>query len=89
MKKSKKFGLGDVRSVFFVEHCALRHYCSKGFALLPFKNGVKIAAIEGVAPSIDHHPVPKGRGVPAVVSEPVEASQSRQGTPEVPETDFG
>ena len=50
--------------IFFVLHFALRHYCSKGFALLPFKNGVKIAAIEGVAPSIDHHPVPKGRGCP-------------------------
>ena len=35
--------------IFFVLHFALRHYCSKGFALLPFKNGVKIAAIEGVA----------------------------------------
>ena len=48
--------------IFFVLHFALRHYCSKGFAiLLPFKNGVKIAAIEGVAPSIDHHPIPKGQ----------------------------
>ena len=34
---------------------------SKGFALLPFKNGVEIAAVEGVAASIDRHAVPKGQ----------------------------
>ena len=33
---------------------------SKGFALFPFKNGVEIAAVEGVAASIDRHAVPKG-----------------------------
>ena len=31
---------------------------SKGFALFPFKNGVEIAAVEGVAASIDRHAVP-------------------------------
>ncbi len=61
---------------------------SEGFALLPFKNETKIAAIESVAASIDHHPVPKGGGVPAVLTEPVEVSQNRQGTSEAPETDF-
>ena len=35
---------------------------SKGFALLPFKNEVDIAAVEGVAASIDRHDVPKGQG---------------------------
>ena len=44
---------------------------SKGFALFPFKNGVEIAAVEGVAASIDRHAVPKGQ---TVVLEPVEAS---------------
>ena len=34
---------------------------SKGFALFPFKNGVEIAAVEGVAASIDRHAVPKGQ----------------------------
>ena len=61
MKKINIFGLGDVRGDFF--RAALCS-SSQGFALLPSKNGVKIAAIEGVAPSIDHHPVPKGRGCP-------------------------
>ena len=37
---------------------------SKGFALLPFKNGVEIAAVEGVAASIDRHAVPKGQECP-------------------------
>ena len=55
---------GMLGVTFFVLHFALRHYCSKGFALFPFKHGVKIAAIEGVTPSIDHHNVPKGRGCP-------------------------
>ena len=44
---------------------------SKGFALFPFKNGVEIAAVEGVAASMDRHTVPKGQ---TVVLEPVEAS---------------
>ena len=37
---------------------------SKGFALFPFKNGVEIAAVEGVAASIDRHAVPKGQKCP-------------------------
>ena len=41
---------------------------SKGFALFPFKNGAEIAAVEGVAASIDRH------ASPAVVLEPAEAS---------------
>ena len=55
---------------------------SKGFALFPFKNGVEIAAVEGVAASIDRH------AAPAVVLEPAEASESRQGTPLSPECIF-
>ena len=50
---------------------------SKGFALLPFKNGVEIAAVEGGAASIDGHAVPKGQewscrdpGTGGVVLEP-------------------
>ena len=37
---------------------------SKGFALFPFKNGVEIAAVEGVAASIDRHAVHKGQKCP-------------------------
>ena len=37
---------------------------SKGFALLTFKNGVEIAAVEGGAASIDGHAVPKGQDWP-------------------------
>ena len=37
---------------------------SKGFALLTFKNGVEIAAVEGGAASIDGHAVPKGQEWP-------------------------
>ena len=37
---------------------------SKGFALLPFKNEVEIAAVEGGAASIDGHAVPKGQEWP-------------------------
>ena len=55
---------GSVRCLHFV----LRYYCtvslSKGCALLPFKNGVEIAAVEGVAASIDRHAVPKGQEWP-------------------------
>ena len=50
---------------------------SKGFALLTFKNGVEIAAVEGGAASIDGHAVPKGQewscrdpGTGGVVLEP-------------------
>ena len=47
---------------------------SKGFALLPFKNGVEIAAVEGVAASIDRHASPKcpccGPGTGGGVLEP-------------------
>ena len=72
MKKSKFLVRGMLGMIFFraprlravpALRSSLLQY-SKGFALLPFKNGVKIAAIEGVAPSIDHHPVPGGRGCP-------------------------
>ena len=70
-EKIEIFGPGNVGDDFF-RAARLRAVpafrpsllLSKGFALLPFKNGVEIAAIEGVAPSIDHHPVPKGRGCP-------------------------
>ena len=37
---------------------------SKGFSLLPFRNEVEIAAVEGVAASIDRHAVPKGQECP-------------------------
>ena len=37
---------------------------SKGFALLPFKNEVEIAAVEGGAASIDGHAVSKGQEWP-------------------------
>ena len=44
---------------------------SKGFALFPFKNGVEIAAVEGVAASIDRHAVPCcGPGTGGGVLEP-------------------
>ena len=82
MNKSKNLVWGMLGVIFFVEHCALRHYCSKGFALLPFKNGVKIAAIEAVASSIDHHPVPKGLGCPC------RGHGTGGGTSDAPETDF-
>ena len=36
----------------------------KGFVLLPFKNGVEIAALEGVAASIDRRAVPKAQECP-------------------------
>ena len=36
----------------------------KGFALLPFKNGVEIAAVESGTASIDGHAVPKGQEWP-------------------------
>ena len=51
---------GSVRCL----HFALGYYRSKGFALLPFKNGVKIAAVKGVVASIDRHAVPKGQKCP-------------------------
>ena len=37
---------------------------SKGFALLPFKDGVQIAAVEGGAASIDGRAVPKCQECP-------------------------
>ena len=37
---------------------------SQGFALLTFKNGVEIAAVEGVAARIDGNAVPKGQEWP-------------------------
>ena len=56
MKKSKFFVRGMLGVIFFVP--ALRSSLllySKGFALLPFKNEVEIAAVEGGAASIDGH----------------------------------
>ena len=57
-------------------HFVLRYYCA-GFALLTFKNGVEIAAVEGGAASIDGHAVPKGQewscrdpGTGGVILEP-------------------
>ena len=47
---------------------------SKGFALLPFRNGVEIAAVGGVAASIDHHAVPKGQEWSCHDPETVESS---------------
>ena len=46
---------GSIRPLHFV----LRYY-SKGFALLPFRIRVEIAAVEGGAVSIDRHAIPKG-----------------------------
>ena len=64
----KTFGTGNVGDDFF-RAARLRAVpafrpsllLGKGFALLPFKNGVDIAAVEGVAASIDRHGVPKGQ----------------------------
>ena len=62
------FGPGDVGGDFFrasqlravlVLRSSLLLY-SKGFALFPFKNRVEIAAVEGVAASIDRHTVNLG-----------------------------
>ena len=38
---------------------------SQEFALLPFKNEVEIAAVEGVVASIDRHTVPEGQVEPS------------------------
>ena len=81
-EKIKIFGPGDVGGDFFraprlravpALRSSLLQY-SKGFALLPFKNGVEIAAVEGGAASIDGMLSPKARSGPAVILEPVEAS---------------
>ena len=56
---------GMLGVIFFVP--ALRSSLllySKGFALLPFKNEVEIAAVEGGAACIDGHAVPKGQEWP-------------------------
>ncbi len=37
---------------------------SQEFALLPFKNAMEIAAVEGVVASIDRHAVPEGQEYP-------------------------
>ena len=73
MKKSKFLVLGMLGTIFSccaapcgacISSFATTQTVSKGFALLPFKNGVDIAAVEGVAVSIDRHGVPKGQGCP-------------------------
>ena len=79
MKKSKFLVRGMLGVIFScsVAPCgactsffALLLY-SKGFALFPFKNGVEIAAVEGVAASIDRHAVPCcGPGTGGGVLEP-------------------
>ncbi len=51
---------GSVRVPAFLPSLLL----SKGFALLPFKNEVEIAAVEGGAASIDGDAVPKGQECP-------------------------
>ena len=72
MKKSKFLVRGMLRVIFFraprlravpALRSSLLLY-SKGFALLPFKNEVEIAAVEGGAASIDGHAVPKGQEWP-------------------------
>ena len=73
------FGSGDVGGDFFraprlravpALRSSLLLY-SKGFALFAFKNGVEIAAVEGVAASIDRHAVPCcGPGTGGGVLEP-------------------
>ena len=65
MKRSKFLVRGMLGVIFFVP--ALRSSLllySQGFALLTFKNGVEIAAVEGVAAHIDGHAVPKGQEGP-------------------------
>ena len=79
MHKCKNFGPGDVGGDFFraprlravpALRSSLLLY-SKGFALFAFKNGVEIAAVEGVAASIDRHAVPCcGLGAGGGVLEP-------------------
>ena len=78
-EKIEIFGPGDVGGDFFraprlravpALRSSLLLY-SKGFALFPFKNGVEIAAVEGVAASIDRHAVPCcGPGTGGGVLEP-------------------
>ena len=79
MKKSKFLVRGMLEVIFFraprlravpALRSSLLLY-SKGFALFPFKNGVEIAAVEGVAASIDRHAVPCcGPGTGGGVLEP-------------------
>ena len=61
---------------------------SKGFALLPFKNGVEIAAVEGGRPVSMVTPSLKDRSGPAVILEPAGASQRRAETLEASKTRF-
>ena len=71
MKKSKILVLGMLGTIFF-RAARLRAVpafrpsllLSKGFALLPCKNGVEIAAVEGGAASIDRHGVTNGQEWP-------------------------
>ena len=79
-RKNQFFGLVDVGDDFFraTRLCAvpalrssLLQY-SKGFTLLPFKNGVEIAAVEGGRPVSMVMPSPKVRSGPAVILEPTE-----------------
>ena len=61
---------------------------SKGFALLPFRNGVEIAAVEGGRSVSMTMPSPKAR-CPAVILEPAGASQKLAEMLEAPKIDFG
>ena len=61
---------------------------SKGFALLPFKNGVDIAAVVGGRSVSMVMPSPKVRSGPAVILEPAGASQRRAETLEASKTRF-
>ena len=79
-EKIEIFGPGDVGGDFFraprlravpALRSSLLQY-SKGFALLPFKNGVEIAAVEGGRPVSMVMPSPKVRSGPAVILEPTE-----------------
>ena len=100
MKKMKIFVPEMLGMIFFrapwlrgsVQCLALRSSLlqySKGFTLLPFKNGVEIAAVEGGRPVSMTMPSPKVGSGPAVFLEPAEAPYSREGTSEAPKTDFG
>ena len=61
---------------------------SKGFALLPFKNGVEIAAVEAGRPVSMAMRSPKGRSGPAVILEPAGASQKPAEMLEAPKNRF-
>ena len=84
-EKIKIFGPGDVGGDIFR---ACTSFFSKGFARLPFKNEVEIAAVEDRTGGIGHHAVPKVRSGPAVILEPAGASQRRAETLEASKLRF-